>query len=317
MEMTALAAGRQDTSPPETPRTPRAAPPKRRKSSMRRKHVLTAYLFLVPALIFFVGMFFYPLFLQLMTSFTSGLTNPVPVGLGNFSRALQDPVVLNSFFVTILYAGGSLIGSVVIGLGLAMMLNQTLRGKTVLRTMLLVPYMTSIAIVGLLWRNILDPQVGILNAILNSIGLPGQEWLNTAPLLTLIGITVWQETGYIMMLFMAGLQAIPEEVYEAAKTDGAGVWTRFVRITIPLLAPTSFFVVLVGMIASIQQFGLPYIVTNGGPGNSTSLFVFQVYQETFTNQDIGYASAMAFLLLIFILILSFIQMRVGRKRELV
>jgi multiple sugar transport system permease protein len=196
-------------------------------------------------------------------------------------------------------------------------LNQRLRGKTVLRTMLLVPYMTSIAIVGLLWRNILDPNVGVLNTVLHNLGLPGQQWLNTAPLQTLIGITVWQETGYVMMLFMAGLQAVPEEVYEAAKIDGAGVWARFVKITLPLLAPTSFFVILVGVIGSLQQFGLPYIVTNGGPGNATSLFVFQVYQETFTNQDIGYASAMAFLLLIFILILAFIQMRVGRRRELV
>lgn len=120
-----------------------------------------------------------------------------------------------------------------------------------------------------------------------------------------------------MMLFLAGLQAIPEEVYEAAKIDGAGVWARFRRVTVPLLAPTTFFVLLVGVISSMQQFGLPYIVTNGGPGDATSLFVFQVYQETFTNQDIGYASAMAFLLLIFILLLSFIQMRIGRKRNLV
>jgi len=296
---------------------PSASRGKKPANPLRRKHVITAYLFLIPALIFFLAMFFYPLYLELMTSFTSGLTSPVPVGFDNYIRALQDPMVIHSFFVTLLYASGSLVGSIVFGLLLAVVLNQRLRGKTVLRTMLLVPYMTSIAIVGLLWRNILDPNVGVLNTVLHNLGLPGQQWLNTAPLQTLIGITVWQETGYVMMLFMAGLQAVPEEVYEAAKIDGAGVWARFVKITLPLLAPTSFFVILVGVIGSLQQFGLPYIVTNGGPGNATSLFVFQVYQETFTNQDIGYASAMAFLLLIFILILAFIQMRVGRRRELV
>ncbi|GAB3808519.1 sugar ABC transporter permease [Humibacter antri] len=289
----------------------------RRITPIRRKQIITAYLFLIPAVVFFACMFFYPLFNELLTSFTSGLTNPVPVGMHNYVRALTDPVVIHSFFVTLEYAAGSLVGSIIVGLALAVVLNQKLRGRVVLRTMILVPYMTSIAIVGLLWRNILDPSVGILNTILKQVGLPGQEWLNTAPLQTLIGITVWQESGYVMMLFLAGLQAIPEEVYEAAKIDGAGVWARFRRITLPLLAPTTFFVLLVGVISSMQQFGLPYIVTNGGPGNATALFVFQVYQETFTNQDIGYASAMAFLLLIFILILSFIQMRIGRRKDLV
>ena len=289
----------------------------RRVTPLRRKQIITAYLFLIPAVVFFVAMFFYPLFNELLTSFTSGLTDPVPVGFDNYLRALSDPVVIHSFLVTLEYAAGSLVGSIIIGLLLALMLNQGLRGRVVLRTMILVPYMTSIAIVGLLWRNILDPSVGILNTALHAVGLPGQEWLNTAPLQTLIGITVWQESGYVMMLFLAGMQAIPEEVYEASKIDGAGVWTRFRRITVPLLAPTTFFVLLVGVISSMQQFGLPYIVTNGGPGDATSLFVFQVYQETFTNQDIGYASAMAFLLLIFILILSFIQMRIGRRKDLV
>lgn len=304
--------------PPRPRVRPTTAPRTRgRTSPLRRRQILTAYIFLIPAVIFFVGMFFYPLFVELLMSFTSGLTDPVPVGLGNYVQALQDPVVIHSFFVTLIYAAGSLVGSVVLGLGLALVLNQHLRGKTALRTMILVPYMTSIAIVGLLWRNILDPNIGILNGVLHDLGLPGQQWLNTAPLATLVGITIWQETGYVMMLFVAGLQAVPENVYEAAKIDGAGVWRRFTNVTLPLLAPTTFFVVLVGVIGSLQQFGLPYIVTNGGPGNATSLFVFQVYQETFSNQDIGYASAMAFLLLIFILILSFIQMRVARKREFV
>lgn len=289
----------------------------KRRGTVRRRQTITAMLFLLPATIFFGSLFFYPIFVELMMSFTSGLTNPVPVGVGNYVRASQDPTAIHSFLVTLGYAGGSLAISVVLGLFLALVLNQNLAGKTLLRTMLLVPYMTSIAIVGLLWRNILDPNVGILNSALNAVGLPGQEWLNTAPLETLIGITVWQETGYVMMLFMAGLQAIPEEVYEAATIDGADGFQRLWNITLPLLAPTSFFVVIVGVIGSIQQFGLPYIVTNGGPGDSTSLFVFQVYKETFTNQDIGYASALAFILLVVILILSGIQMWFARRKDLV
>jgi len=292
------------------------ARPARRISPSRRRHVVTAYLFLAPAIIFFGALFFYPLVLELRSSFTSGLTSPVEVGPANYARALQDPVVIHSFLTTLAYAGGSLVGGIVVGFILAVILNQPLRGRVVLRTMLLVPYMTSISIVGLLWRNILDPNIGILNSLLNAVGLPGQQWLNQGPVQTLVAITVWQESGYVMMLFLAGLQAIPEEVYEAARLDGAGAWIRLRTITVPLLAPTTFFVVLVGVISSIQQFGLPYIVTNGGPGNATSLFVFQVYQETFANQDIGYASAMAFLLLIVILFLSFLQMAINRRREL-
>lgn len=151
--------------------------------------------------------------------------------------------------------------------------------------------------------------------MLSSLGLPEQHWLTTAPLATLVLITVWQESGYVMLLFLAGLQGLDEQVYEAARLDGASVWRRFRSITLPLLAPTTMFVMLVGMISSLQQFGLPYIVTNGGPGNATSLYVYQVYQETFASGNLGYASAMSFVLLVVILVFSLVQIRVGRRKE--
>lgn len=273
----------------------------------------TAYLFIAPAVLFFAAFFFYPIVLEAQASFTSGLTNPVPVGMTNYRHAVTDPAVRHSFGITLAYASGSLLGSAALGLLLAVILNQPMRGTTALRTMILVPYMTSIAIVGLLWRNILDPNTGILNTLLRGLGLPEQAWLNTHPLLTLVAITVWQQTGYMMMLFLAGLQGVPDEYHEAGRIDGASVWQRFWRITFPLLAPTTLFVVLMGVISSLQQFGLPYIVTNGGPGDATQLYVYQVYQTTFAGGDIGYASAMAFLLLLVILALSLVQMYVGRK----
>ncbi|MSS44726.1 sugar ABC transporter permease [Cutibacterium sp. WCA-380-WT-3A] len=287
--------------------------PHGRKLSWRRYR--TAYLFIAPALIYFALFFFLPIIDEFRLSFTTGFTKLTPVGGKNYVNIIHDSEVWHSFGITVIYAFSCLILSSAIGLLLALVLNQNFKGRTIARTAILTPYMTSVAIIGLMWRNILDSNTGILNAILSGLGLPQQNWLTTAPLATLVGITVWQESGYVMLLFLAGLQSIDPQLYEAARIDGASVSKQFWKITLPMLAPTTLFVVLVGMIGSLQQFGLPYIVTNGGPGNETSLYVYQVYRETFTSGNLGYASAMSFLLLVVIVALSMIQLRVGRKKE--
>ncbi len=235
------------------------------------------------------------------------------VGLGNFSRALSDPEVIHSFLITLLYAAGTLIVGTAVGLGLAVILNQALPGRTLFRSLLLIPYLTSVSIVGLLWRNILDPQVGILNRLLESLGLPGQSWLSTHPLATIVGITVWSGAGYTMVLFLAGLQGIPGLYYEAARIDGAGPWRRFFSITLPLLAPTTLFVSIIGLISTLQQFALPYIVTGGGPGNATSLYAHRLFIVAFNDNDFGYASALSVLLLLVVLVLSLLQLRIGDR----
>lgn len=259
-------------------------------------------------------MFFYPLGAELVTSFYTGARAEEFVGLGNYLRFFNDPEGRNAFFVTIGFATGVLVISIFLGLLLATVLNQRLRGKVVFRGTLLVPYLTSMAIIGLLWRNILDPQVGVLNRLLTTFGLPEQSWLNTHPLATLVGIAAWQQVGYVTMLFLAGMQGIPEVYYEAARVDGAGPWQRFRRITLPLLAPTTLFVSVIGVITALQEFTLPFIVTDGGPGNATDLYVFRTYETAFFFRDFGYASALSYLLLVVILVLSVIQLRVGRRR---
>jgi multiple sugar transport system permease protein len=278
-----------------------------------KRQAATAWLFLLPAVVFFMVLFFVPIASQLYTSLYGGANSDVFVGFDNFSRALSDPNVISSFMTTIAYAVGSLVVGIVLGLVLAVILNQALPGRALFRALLLIPYLTSIAIVGLMWRNMLDPQVGILNRVLDMVGLPGQNWLNTAPLAVIIGITVWSSVGYTMVLFLAGLQGIPEVYYEAARVDGASPWRRFFSITLPLLAPTTAFVSIVGVIAALQQFALPYIVTGGGPGNATSLYAFRVFNVAFNDSDFGYASALSFLLLIVILVLSLVQLRVSRS----
>ncbi|MGA8117970.1 MAG: sugar ABC transporter permease [Actinocatenispora sp.] len=282
---------------------------------MKRRQARAALAFLAVPMLFFALMFFYPLVNEFATSMFSGPRADVFTGLGNYTRALGDDTIQHAFLVTVLYGIGALVVSASLGLLLALILNQRLPGRAVLRGVLLVPYLTSIAIVGLLWRNILDPQIGILNRLLGEVGLPTQAWLTTHPLATLVAIAVWQQVGYLTVLFLAGLQGIPEMYYEAAEVDGASVWRRFRHVTVPLLAPTTLFVSVIGVISALQEFALPYLVTGGGPADATDLFVFRMYQEAFNFRDFGYASALSYLLLIVILVLSVVQLKVGQRDD--
>jgi multiple sugar transport system permease protein len=299
----------------ERPTTAEAPPRKRRLTRGTRKQARTAYAFLIPALLFFGAMFFYPLGAELVTSFYTGAHSDEFVGIDNYLRALSDPIAQNAFWVTIRFAVGVVAVSIVLGLVAAVILDQKLRGRAVFRGILLVPYLTSVAIIGLLWRNILDPNLGILNRTLEAIGIPGQNWLNEYPVETIVGVAVWQDLGYATLLFLAGLQGIPDEYHEAARVDGASPWQRFRHITLPLLANTTLFVSVIGLITALQQFALPYLITDGGPGNASDLFVFRVFQTAFSFRDIGYASALSYLLMIVILVFSIIQLRIGRKNR--
>jgi multiple sugar transport system permease protein len=284
-------------------------------SVMRRREARTAYLFLLPALVFF-GVFFYgPIANILTTSLYSGPRADVFSGLGNYADAFGDPAARNSFVVTLLFALGTTLGSIVLGLGLASLVNQPLRGRVVFRVALLVPYLTSIAIVGLLWRNILDPQLGILNRVLMSLGLPTQSWLNTHPLATIVAVSLWQSVGYTMVLFLAGLQGIPEEYYEASHVDGATKQQQFWQITLPLLAPTTLFVSVMAVISGLQAFGQAYIITGGGPAGKTDLYVYHVFITAFNARDFGFSSALSVLLLIVIVVFTMVQLRAGRRGE--
>jgi multiple sugar transport system permease protein len=275
----------------------------------------TAYLFLAPVLLFF-GIFFYlPIGNVLGASTRTGPQADRFIGLGNFIAALGDPAVRHSFAITLAFTAAVVIGSIVLGLVLALALDQPLKGRITFRAVLLVPHLTSVAIVGLLWRNILDPQLGVLNRVLYAAGLPQQDWLTSHPLAVIAGVTLWQGVGYTMVLFLAGLQGVPEVYHEAARVDGAGAWLRFWKITLPLLAPTTLFVSVMAVISGLQAFGQAYIITGGGPGDSTDLFVYHVYKEAFRNQDFGYSSAQSVLLLVVIVAFTLVQLRAGRGRE--
>jgi multiple sugar transport system permease protein len=278
------------------------------------RQALVAYIFLFPAFIYFTIFYFVPIVIEFWTSLHKQDAD-VLVGLDNYVKAFNDPIALNSFLTTILFSVSVTIFTMVVGLFLAVLLNQAIRGRTILRTMLLVPYMTSAVIIGLMWRNILDPLIGILNRVLTVVNLPNQDWLNNykTALWAVVGITVWQAMGYNMVLFLAGLQGIPTLYQEAAKIDGAGPWGRFRYITIPLLAPTTLFVSVLGVIGSLQAFTQAYIITNGGPAQATNLYVFNVFNVAFKEGNFVYASALTFLMFLAILLLTFVQLRINRS----
>jgi multiple sugar transport system permease protein len=279
------------------------------------RQALIAYIFLVPAFIFFTLFYFVPIIVEFWTSLHSDETGNAFVGFDNYIKAFEDSRSVNSFVLTLVFSISVTILSMVFGLFLALLLNQSFRGRTLLRTVLLIPYMTSAVIVGLMWRNILDPLVGILNKVLVTLNLPTQDWLSNyqAALWALVGITVWQAMGYNMVLFLAGLQGVPVLYQEAAKIDGANVWQRFRHITLPLLAPTTLFVSIISVISSLQAFTQAYVITNGGPAESTRFYVFHVFNVAFSESRFAAASALTFLMFLAILVLTYFQLRINKN----
>ncbi|MCL5108553.1 MAG: sugar ABC transporter permease [Chloroflexi bacterium] len=273
--------------------------PRAKKGFWGRREARIAYLFLSPALIYFFLFFALPILADLGMTFFAGvgpLGGGAFNGLDNYARLLTDRVFHQSLLTTfwfMLGAGGSCI---VFGLALALLLNRKLRLRIAFRAIIFFPYMTSMVIIALVWSVIYDKQLGILNYLLSLVGIPPVGWLNDPDLalLAIIIVTVWWNTGYNMVLFLAGLQAIPGEFYDAAKVDGAGAIAVFRNITLPLLAPTTFFVLIMTIINMSETFIQPYVMTVGGPANATNLASYYIYNVAFTHLNLGYASAIAF-----------------------
>jgi multiple sugar transport system permease protein len=286
--------------------------------TLAQRQALTAYAILLPAFIYFAVFFFYPISVEFWASLRDGqpLIGPSTyVGLDNYERALNDERTINSLEVTFKFTIGSTLFTAVLGLALAIILNQPLRGRIFIRSVIFFPYMISTVIVALIWRNILDPYLGILNSVLYKFNLPEQFWLTDADkaLPTIVGLTVWQTMGYAMILFLAGLQNIPAEYYEAAKIDGANGYRQFRHVTLPLLAPTTLFVTVISVIGNLQAFIPAYIITRGGPADATRLYGYHVFNVAFTELNFGYASAQAFLMFLIILVLTVAQLGLGGR----
>ena len=236
------------------------------------------------------------------------------VGLANYHRLFADPVFWTSSVNTVVFMAGAIIGRVVLGMALAYAIySQVTRGKTFFRTIFYMPTVTPLVAVAYVWQMMYNPQTGAINTI---FGLD-LNWLYDPQLAlpSIMAMTIWKDFGYAVILFLAGLHSVPEDALEAASVDGAGAWQRFWRITFPLLAPMTVFVVITSIISYLQAFVQVLVLTKGGPGTSTQLISYLIYDKAFLKYDFGYASAAAFILLVVTALLTLISFRLtaGRK----
>lgn len=284
-----------------------------------RGRARAAAFFLAPALIS-IGVFFVlPVLAALVLSFTDfdiyalgDFKNARWIGLRNYARLLGDPLFWTALGNTtyFLLGGGPL--TIALALAAAMLLNSRLvRWKGFFRTAFFAPVVTTLVAVAVVWRFIYHPRFGLLNYVLSFLGIGQIDWLGDPvwAMPALIIMAVWKNFGYSMVIFLAGLQTIPQDLYEAASIDGAGWWQKFVSITVPMLAPTTVFVSIITMIGYFQLFAEPYVMTQGGPLNRTLSVVLLMYQQGFRWWNMGYSAAIAFVLFLVIGVASVLQSR--------
>jgi multiple sugar transport system permease protein len=292
------------------------------RESLRRQ-MLTAYLFLFPALSTLFVFFFLPVVAALMLSLTdfdiyslSDFNNARFVGLKNYIELFNDPLFWKSLKNTLYFVavGGPL--SVVTSLGAALLVNsRTVRFKGLFRSIYFLPVVTTLVAVSIVWRFLYHPRYGMLNYLLSFVGIGQIDWLGDPvwAMPAIILLAVWKNFGYNMIIFIAGLQNIPEYLYEAARLDGASGPQQFRMITVPMLAPTTFFVAIITMIGYFQLFAEPYVMTDGGPLQSTMSVVLMMYKTGFKWWNMGYSAAVAFALFAIIAGATLIQMKLQKQ----
>jgi multiple sugar transport system permease protein len=284
--------------------------------SDRRKYLALAVL-LLPSLVGMFAFIMLPVLSSLVLSFAEwDLLGEIRwIGLGNYVAALSDPAVLGALRNTLSFIAGYLPSVVVLALGLALLLNRKLKGRIAFRAIYFVPVVTSWVAVSLIWKWLLNPQYGLVNYGLAAVGIQGPGWLFD-PNWAMAGIvltSVWKDIGFVTVIYLAGLQDIPENLYEAAELDGASPWQRFWTITLPMLAPTTFFVTTISLISSFQVFDQVWIMTGGGPAGATSVMVEQIYKNAFSYYKMGYASAISWVLFALIFVVTLAQ-NVAQRR---
>lgn len=276
-----------------------------------------AFLFLLPNIVGFLIFTAIPVGAAFLLAFYNWdlLLGASFAGLGNFRRLLSDDVFIDSFVNTLYFVGATVPLSVVLGLVAAVLVNQALRGIVFFRSVFLLPYVMVTVAVALVWKWIFLDNIGLLNIALSFVGIDGPAWLTsqTWAMPALIIMSVWKFFGYNMVIFLAGLQNIPEYLYEAAKIDGAGTWRRFISITLPMLSPATFFVVVISIIHSFQVFDQALVMTNGGPGTATTTLVLYIYQVGFQAFNMGYAAAIAVVMFAVMFVVTILQFLYQRR----
>lgn len=276
------------------------------------------YLFLLPQILLTALFSLYPLVQNVLISFTEWTVTATRwVGLANYQAFADDPVLWTALRNTVLYTIAAVPLTMAVALALAIGVNGPIRGRVVFRGIFLLPYLLSWVVVALVWQWMYSANYGLLNWFLEAMGMRPLRWLQN-PGFALLGVaitTAWATAGFYMVIFLAGLQSIPAEYYEAAKIDGASAWGQFRYVTLPLLRPITLFVTVFAVTNSLRVFDLIWVMTGGGPGRSTMVMVTYIYERAFEAAQIGYASALSILLFLMILGCTLFQLRAFRSED--
>lgn len=290
-------------------------------SKKARKDFLTGMGFILPSLLGFLIFTFIPVVISLCLSFTSwnfmeGIEGIKFNGLANYIRLFSDEWFLNSYKNNIIFTAVTVPVLIALGLVMATIINKYIYGGGVVRTMIFIPYIASVVAVCTVWMVLLQPSYGPVNEFLRSIGIsnpPG--WLADFKwsLPSIMIIYVWQQVGYYSIVFLAGLKGLPEDVYEAAKVDGASSIRQFFSLTVPLISPTTFFLTIMGIIGSFKVFDQISVLTQGGPGSSSSVMAYYVYRTAFDYFEMGYANTLAWALFVLVFLVTLVQWKMQAK----
>jgi multiple sugar transport system permease protein/alpha-1,4-digalacturonate transport system permease protein len=316
-------AERRNAAQHDSPGQPGAAsnrPGRSKARALRRRRILVGWSFILPNFLGFALFTLVPVIAAFVLAFMhwDAYNAPTWAGIDNFTRLIGDDSFHVALANTCLYALGHVPLTLAIALGLALLLNQKLRGIAFFRVAIFFPYITSLVAVAIVWNMLFNPTTGPVNQFLHLIGIadaPGWTASTTWALPAVIITSVWRDMGYYMVLFLAGLQAIPHEYYEAAEVDGAGRWQKFWNVTLPSLRPTTFLVLVLLSVSSFMLFDLILVMTPGGPGRATLVLSQLIYQDGIINGQFGYSSAISLVLFVIVLIVTVFQFKLQQRRE--
>ncbi len=283
-----------------------------------KKENLAGLLFILPAMLPLLVFWILPVVFSGALSFTDWdmMSEKIRfMGLKNYTSLLRDPNFGRVLKNTLIFAVGSTIPTIFLGMLIALVMNGARKGTGIYRTIIFAPYITPMVAISVVWSWIFEPRVGILNFIMRLAGLPESQWLQSSrsAMVSVLIVTIWKSLGWTMIFYMEAIRKVPQNLLESAAIDGAGGFWRFVKITLPMISPTTFFLVIMSTISSLQAYDQIQVLTQGGPAGATRTLLYYYYQEAFQNFNTGKASAVAVILVIITVILSLAETRISRK----
>ena len=297
---------------------PKEGPRLRRVASLKRQEAVAGFIYISPWLLGFLAFTAFPFLASFYLSFTdyTVVSQPRFAGFSNYVEALSgDDLFWGSLRRTFTYAVVGVPLGILGSLACALLLNQALKGTTLFRVLFFLPSLTPLVALALLWQWIFQPDFGVLNFLLAKVGIDGPGWLSSIEwaLPSLIIMALWGTVGGgQMVIFLAGLQGVPQELYEAVEIDGGGPWYKFRHVTLPMISPTMFFNLILGIIGALRVFTVAYVSTEGGPAYATWFYILHLYTQAFKYFNMGYASALAWIFFIILIVFTYLQVRASR-----